>query len=360
MAPRSPARVHGLLLVDKPSGPTSHDVVAWARRALGTREVGHTGTLDPAATGLLVLVVGEATKLAPYLVADDKRYEATVALGAETDTLDADGAVVATAPVPAGLDEAQIRATLGAMRGRHAQVVPAFSAVKRGGRPLHERARRGEAVEPPTREVELHGAELVAFTRAVMPMPCGSSGSPPVPEDDVPTSEDVTVAVRLHTGSGFFVRSLARDLGRALGTVGHVRRLRRTAVGRFRLPDAPVAPHDEVDLHPWISGETLRAAAAGVETARAEVAAALVPLADVCRSLPCLLLAECGVRAARSGRPLGPDSFADPAAFAALLARRSAPPAVVAALAPGGAPVALLRLTEAPEPHARVVRGFAP
>jgi tRNA pseudouridine55 synthase len=363
-------RVHGLLLVDKPAGPTSHDVVAWARRALGTRAVGHTGTLDPAATGLLVLLVGEATKLAAYLVADDQRYDAVVALGAETDTLDAAGAIVATAPVPPDLDEAAIRAALQGLLGRRPQVVPAYSAVKRDGRPLHERARRGEIADLPAREVTLHAAEVTGLAwrvdadgAAVVP----TSGAGERRSPGTPCAQDAArearpraleVALRLHTGSGYFVRSLARDLGRALGTRGHLRSLRRIAAGRYALPGAgDPGPHA---APPPIPGERLRAAAGGDGAARAAVAAALAPLAEACRGLPTLVLSASGVEDARCGRTLTAEGFADPGALAAMAARLDGDPGhVVVAVASDGEPVALVRTLRGDGARARVVRGFA-
>lgn len=217
----APEGVHGVLVVDKPLGPTSHDVVAWARRALGTRAVGHTGTLDPMATGVLVMAVGEGTKLVPYLTSDEKAYDFELALGAETDTLDAQGAVVAEAPVPA-LDEAVVRAAIARFVGPQQQRPPAYSAIKVDGVALHARARRGEAVEAPLREVTVHALEL----RSLAPL-------------------------RLHVraSKGFYVRSLGRDLARALGTLGHLTALRRVASGAFRIEQA-------------VSGEALAAARA--------------------------------------------------------------------------------------------------
>jgi len=146
---------HGVLVVDKPSGPTSHDVVAWARRALRTRAVGHAGTLDPMATGVLVLAIGEATKLVPYLTLDEKEYELELVLGAETDTLDAQGQVVAQAPVPS-LDEAHVRAVAARFLGPQQQRAPVYSAIKVDGVALHRRARRGDVVEAPLRDVTAH------------------------------------------------------------------------------------------------------------------------------------------------------------------------------------------------------------
>ncbi len=236
-----PNDVHGVLVVDKPAGPTSHDVVQRVRRALDTRRVGHAGTLDPAATGVLVLAIGEGTKLVPWLVAADKSYDAEIVLGAETDTLDADGRVVARAPVPA-LDRDDVVRALGAFLGARLQRAPRVSAIKVLGKPLHARARRGEDVLPPVREVVLHraDAELVAEDRITLSLDCGK---------------------------GFYVRSLAHDLGIALGTLAHLSSLRRTRSGAFTLDMA--VPFAFVDR-----------AAAGDPEARAELLGRALSVAD--------------------------------------------------------------------------------
>ena len=257
---------HGLLLCDKPSGPTSHDVVAIARRALGSRRIGHAGTLDPMATGLLVLAVGEARKLLRYLTLDDKCYEATLRLGDETDTLDAEGRVVDSVPVPANLDLAQIRAAARAFEGEIVQRVPDVSAIKRGGRPLYELARRGEPVDAPERRVLLRSLEIQAH-------------------------RGTEIDLRIDCGKGFYVRALARDLARALGTVGHLCALRRTRSGRFTVEHG-------------VGFEQLRAAAAGDEQRRAELEHALVPIRAALLPAPALALDPPGVDDARHGRPV--------------------------------------------------------
>src|SRR5262245_5092343 len=185
--------MRGVLIVDKAEGPTSHDVVRLARRVFGTRAVGHAGTLDPMASGVLVLGIGEGTKLLAHLGADDKRYAARVTLGAETDTLDALGQVTARAPVPAGLDLAQVRTAAQGFLGTITQRAPEYSALKQGGEPLYARVRRGEAVTAPEREVMVHALAIESV---------GAD----------------SIQLTLHCGKGFYVRSLARDLARALGT----------------------------------------------------------------------------------------------------------------------------------------------
>lgn len=201
-----------VLAVDKPIGPTSHDVVSWARRAFKTKRVGHAGTLDPLASGVLVLAVGEATKLVPFLTLDDKTYTGTIGFGDETDSLDAAGVVVKSAEVPE-LSTELLQRTAATFLGKHLQRAPVVSAIKQGGVPLHERVRNGEIVEAPEREVELYRVEITL-------------------------TEPRLAAFELHVAKGFYVRSFARDLAYALGTVGHLTSLRRTQSGAFQLSDS--------------------------------------------------------------------------------------------------------------------------
>jgi tRNA pseudouridine55 synthase len=210
--------MNGVLLVDKPAGPTSHDVVHRVRRALGTKDAGHTGTLDPAATGLLAICLGDALKLQRWLTEGDKSYLATVAFGASTTTEDAEGTVL-TRGDPSGLDEVALRAALPALTGEIDQVPPMYSAVRIDGRRLHEAARAGEVVERTARRVTVHALDL------------GEVG--PVDTDGL---RRVQLAVRC--GKGTFVRTLAADLGRSLGVPAHLCALRRTVAGPFRLEEA--------------------------------------------------------------------------------------------------------------------------
>jgi tRNA pseudouridine55 synthase len=203
----------GLLLVDKPAGPTSHDVVAVARRALGTRRVGHTGTLDPFATGLLVLCIGAGTRLVEFLTGLPKRYLAGVVLGERTTTDDPEGEVEATSDAWRALDRADVERALESLRGAITQTPSRFSAKKVAGTPAHYRARRGEEVELAPISVEVHALDLLAW-------------NPPALELDVRCS------------AGTYVRTLARDLGEKLGTGAHLRSLRRTEVGAFQVSDA--------------------------------------------------------------------------------------------------------------------------
>ena len=274
MARRNDADVHGVLVVDKPRGPTSHDVVALARRALGTRAVGHAGTLDPMATGVLVVAVGEATKLVRWLTEDAKSYRATVTLGAETDTLDAEGRIVERAAVPSDLTRARVEAIANErFAGPIRQRPPAFSAIKVGGRSLHERARRGEAVEVPEREVTVHRLDVLAI-------------------------EGDRLELELDVSKGFYVRSLARDLARALDTRGHLSALRRIRSGAFILEGA-------------LDGEVLAAAARGDDAARDRVRSALIEPAGACSGMPRVVLDADGVRDARHGRPIRTASAVD-------------------------------------------------
>lgn len=203
-----------MLLVAKPAGPTSHDMVDIVRRALGTRRVGHTGTLDPFAAGLLVMVVGRATRLVPFAAAWAKSYEGLLRLGVTTDTDDATGRVQQERPV--AVDRAALERVLERFRGTYRQRPPAYSAVRIGGERAYRRARRGEAVEPAEREVEIRELEVTGF-------------APP------------DIRFRATVGGGTYLRSLARDIGAALGCGGHLAALVRTAVGPFRLEQA-VAP----------------------------------------------------------------------------------------------------------------------
>lgn len=219
----------GVLPVDKPEGPTSHDIVARARRALGERRVGHTGTLDPFASGLLLLCVGPATRLSRYLTGQDKEYVARARLGIATDTLDREGEVVAESDAWREVTSNVLEAALAGLRGSILQVPPRFSAKKVGGVAAHRRARRGEAVDLSPVSVTVH--ELV-LTELALP----------------------EVEFRMVCSSGTYVRAVARDLGEHLGVGAHLTALRRTRVGPFRIEDA--VPGDfaaPVPASAWIS-----------------------------------------------------------------------------------------------------------
>jgi tRNA pseudouridine55 synthase len=202
----------GLVVVDKPAGITSHDVVSRVRRLAGTRKVGHAGTLDPMATGVLVLGVGRATRLLGHLLVTDKAYDATVRLGESTTTDDAEGEPVARASTET-VTEAHVRAALAAMVGEVDQVPSAVSAIKVDGKRAYARVRSGEQVELAARRVRIDTIDVHAVRGA-----------------------DVDISVSC--SSGTYIRAIARDLGDALGVGGHLVALRRTAVGPYRIEDA--------------------------------------------------------------------------------------------------------------------------
>ena len=206
----------GFIVVDKPGGMTSHDVVARVRRLAKTRRVGHGGTLDPMATGVLIVGVNRATRLLTYVIGARKSYLATIRLGESTVTDDAEGEVTARAPTAAVTDEA-IRAGLAAQTGEIEQVPSAVSAIKIDGRRAYRRVREGEDVDLPPRRVTVHRLDVLAVRR---------------PGDGLEVDIDVTVS------SGTYIRAIARDLGRALGVGGHLSALRRTAVGDFGIDAA--------------------------------------------------------------------------------------------------------------------------
>ncbi|HEY8453135.1 MAG: tRNA pseudouridine(55) synthase TruB [Micromonosporaceae bacterium] len=216
--------VDGLVVVDKPSGMTSHDVVARVRRLARVRRVGHAGTLDPMATGVLVLGVGRGTRLLSYLSGSDKGYTATIRLGQSTVTDDAEGEVTASAPADAVTDD-EIRAGLAALTGRIAQVPSAVSAIKVDGRRAYRRVRAGEAVDLPPRTVTVYRLDVRAVRR------------------DRPGLVDVDI--ELACSAGTYVRAIARDLGASLGVGGHLTALRRTFVDGFTLAEAVTLPELE-------------------------------------------------------------------------------------------------------------------
>jgi tRNA pseudouridine55 synthase len=235
--------VDGLVIVDKPAGWTSHDVVARCRRIFGQRRVGHAGTLDPDATGVLVVGLGRATRLLRFLVGLPKSYTAQVVLGVATTTLDAGGEVTGRWDM-GEFTLAQVKAAAATLTGTIAQVPPMVSAIHVGGRRLHELARQGVVVEREARSVVVARFDVVAAT-----VPSSASGESGVPgESGAPgdSSGCQILSVEVDCSSGTYVRSLVADLGAALGGGAHVRSLRRTAVGPWTLADAVAL--DEVSL----------------------------------------------------------------------------------------------------------------
>ncbi|MFZ4515201.1 MAG: tRNA pseudouridine(55) synthase TruB [Acidimicrobiia bacterium] len=204
----------GLVIIDKPAGWTSHDVVAKLRGVYGQRRIGHTGTLDPDATGVLVVALGRATRLVRYLQLAEKSYEGEIAFGVATDTLDASGAVLERAPMQ--IDAAMVEAVLPSFLGEIQQLPPMVSAVKVAGQKLYEAARRGETVERTPRTVRIDAITLEEFTPGPFPR----------------------ARITVTCGSGTYIRALASDIGVALGGCAHLAHLRRTSVGGFTLTDA--------------------------------------------------------------------------------------------------------------------------
>ena len=204
--------VSGVLVVDKPVGLTSHDVVQIIRRGTGIRRAGHTGTLDPRASGVLVVLIGPAVRLSEYVSASDKRYQATIRLGSSTDTYDAEGTITGSSPVE-DISEEQFDDILQTFTGEIEQVPPPYSAVKVKGRKAYEMAREGEEVDLQPRTIRVYSLEILEW-------------APP------------EVVVDVYCSSGTYVRSLANDLGNALGCGAHLVGLRRTKSGRFTLRDA--------------------------------------------------------------------------------------------------------------------------
>jgi tRNA pseudouridine55 synthase len=210
--------IHGILLLDKPLGLSSNQALQTARRLVGAAKGGHTGSLDPLATGLLPLCFGEATKLAGWLLGSRKAYEAEVRLGTTTTTADLEGEVVETRPVPE-LNDAAIESALAPLRGHIVQIPPAYSAIKQDGVPLYVRARRGETVDVPAREVDVYRLEVIA-------------------------RDGNTIRLHVECGSGTYVRSLAVDFGANLGCGAHLTGLRRLWVEPFMEP--PMVTLDEL------------------------------------------------------------------------------------------------------------------
>ena len=204
--------MEGILLVDKPRDHTSHDVVARLRGKLKMKRIGHAGTLDPMATGLLVILIGKATKVSQYLVSLDKEYEGTIQLGTVTDTQDADGEVMETRPVPS-LTDADVFAAIKTFLGDQYQMPPMYSAIKINGQPLYKAARKGEDVEREPRFIRVMGWDVLGFAS---------------PQIDF----------RLRCTKGTYVRTLAHDLGAKLGCGAHLSALRRTSTDKFTISQA--------------------------------------------------------------------------------------------------------------------------
>ncbi len=267
----------GALVIDKPSGPTSHDVVARVRRVLGERRIGHTGTLDPLASGLLLLVVGRATRLARFLSASDKSYDAEIRLGVATDTYDAQGAPTTALYVDSMPSRADVERGLDAFRGTFLQHPPAYSAKKIGGQRSYKLARAGRAAA---------GLPTLPAGPVTPGLPAPAPVTVTAHAIDVVACDGDTVRLRVDCSSGFYIRSLAHDLGQRLGTGAHLTALRRTRSGGFTLASA-------------LTLETL-------DRTPSVVAGALIPLSDMLPNLTAVALTPEGVVRALHGRDVGP------------------------------------------------------
>ena len=275
MARRKKGRqVDGLLVLDKPTGMSSNAALQQAKRLFGAAKAGHTGSLDPLATGVLPLCFGEATKFSQFLLDADKGYESTFALGVGTDTADADGAVIAQASA-VHLTEDAVTQAMATLTGAIEQVPPMYSALKVDGQPLYKRARTGEQVERAARPVEIYGFELLTFE----------------------PGEQVRLGVKVRCSKGTYIRTLAEDLGAALGVPAHVATLRRCQSGPFALDDC-------------VTPEQLTAVkASGTDT---DLDALLQPIESGIQHLPRLSLSEAATFYIRQGQPVlvpnGPQS----------------------------------------------------
>ena len=286
-----------MLVVDKPEGPTSHDVVTLTRRVLGVSRIGHTGTLDPMATGVLPLVIGRATRLAQFLTASDKSYEATIAFGRTTDTYDVTGGEVSSSAERPTRD--RLETALEQFRGAFDQTPPAYSAKNIDGERSYELARksvrRGGSSDPPARPkavtVTVHTLAVASFT------------------SDVAT-------LTLTVSAGFYVRSLAHDLGEALGCGAVLSKLRRTRSGEFGLE--PAVPLAQV-----------------LESTRENLATRIVPMSGLLRELPAVTLRSATtLERLKNGVEMGPSDLTSPLAD---------PPPIVRLLSPEGDLVGLAR-----------------
>jgi len=281
----------GLLIVDKPAGPTSHDVVARVRRALGERRIGHTGTLDPAATGVLPLVLGRATRLARFLSAGDKTYEAVVHLGVATDTNDAEGRAAGPSHQGALPSREVIDRALDAFRGTFLQQPPAYSAKKIDGQRSYRMARvasrqllcTGDGAPPPSRTDADASPETARHGRQRLPDPVTVTTY----RIDVVGVDEDRVTLRVDCSAGFYVRALAHDLGEQLGVGAHLFSLCRTRSGDATLDQALAL--DAIERDP----------ASGIR--------AVVPLSRMLQGLSSVSLTSEGVRHALHGRDVGPD-----------------------------------------------------
>ena len=292
----------GILLIDKASGPTSFDVVRAVRRRVKMRRVGHAGTLDPLASGLLIVCLGQGTKLVPYLMDGDKRYRVTVTLGQETDTLDSEGDVVRESPVPS-IDRETVMAAARQFVGRIDQVPPLYSALKKGGEALYVKARRGEQVHLEPRAVRIDTIDVLQVAARQF-------------------------SLMVQCGKGTYIRSLARDVAVELGTVGYVSALRREATSGFDVSDAQ--PFAALSDDAW------------------EPTTHLVSMTEALPAMPRLVLNDRDAFCAKNGQLLTAPGQLD--------AQNGAPGRYVALLDDGGRLLAIAQWLDAQ--RLKPVRGF--
>ena len=259
--------MNGVIVVDKPAGPTSHDVVARVRRTIGIRRIGHTGTLDPLATGVLPLVVGRATRLAQFLTSDEKEYLADIRLGATTTSYDAEGEIDGGSQERADIAPAVVNSLLDDFRGTYWQTPPPFSAKKVGGTPAYRLARAEKPVELKPVKVTVRALELLS---------CG----------------DGRTRLRIVCSSGFYVRSLAHEIGKRLDCGAYLEALRRTRAGDFTLTKATTLEQ--------------------IENERGSALAHLVPMSELLPLLPPVVVNERGARRAAHGNALAPEDISEP------------------------------------------------
>ena len=300
----------GLLIVDKPQGVTSHDIVAAVRGALHMKRVGHAGTLDPMATGVLVVGFGNATRLLNVIVEHDKTYEATIRLGQRTTTDDADGEIVSTRPAPAMSREALQAVVDVRFTGTIEQVPNAYSAIKINGQRAYDLARDGQEVRLKARPVTIHEFAVLDARPVLVASGEDRSGDAlegRTPEDDESRDGSVPVLdvdVRVACSAGTYIRALARDLGEALGVGGHLTRLRRTRVGRYRADDPrTVTAHTEQRTFTTRDGQTVTRSRAVLDVSGDELAARALPMVEAASAaMPVIEVSDVEAADLRFGR----------------------------------------------------------
>lgn len=300
----------GLLIVDKPQGVTSHDIVAAVRGALHMKRVGHAGTLDPMATGVLVVGFGNATRLLNVIVEHDKTYEATIRLGQRTTTDDADGEIVSTRPAPAMSREALQAVVDARFTGTIEQVPNTYSAIKINGQRAYDLARDGQEVRLKARPVTIH--EFAVLDARPVLVASGEDRSGDALEGRTPEGGEsrdgsvpaLDVDVRVACSAGTYIRALARDLGEALGVGGHLTRLRRTRVGRYRAEDPrTVTAHTEQRTFTTRDGQTVTRSRAVLDASGDELAARALPMVEAASAaMPVIEVSDAQAADLRFGR----------------------------------------------------------